>query len=110
MKRVYRAATLLQVAHARNLLVTAGVPCELRNQYLAGALGDLPMMETWPQLWVEDDDERIALRALARAATTPLGAVWTCAGCGERLEPQFTQCWRCGSEFVPEAHPVNPIA
>jgi hypothetical protein len=46
---VYRAATLLQVAHARNVLITAGIQCELRNQYLAGAMGDLPMMETWPQ-------------------------------------------------------------
>ena len=50
VKRVYRAASLLQVAHARNVLITAGIRCELRNQYLAGAMGDLPMMETWPQL------------------------------------------------------------
>lgn len=97
MKRVYRAATLLQVAHARNVLITAGIPCELRNQYLAGALGDLPMMETWPQLYVDDGDERYALSALARAAAAPAGSSWTCGGCGEELEPQFTQCWRCGA-------------
>ena len=46
MKRVYRAASLLQVAHARNVLIAAGIDAELRNQYLAGALGDLPMLET----------------------------------------------------------------
>jgi hypothetical protein len=98
LKRVYRAASLLQVAHARNVLTTAGIQSELRNQYLAGALGDLPMMETWPQLYVEDADERFALSALARAASTPSGAPWICEGCGEHLEPQFTQCWRCGAE------------
>jgi hypothetical protein len=65
---VYRAASLLQVAHARNVLITAGIHCELRNQYLAGALGDLPMMETWPQLYVDDADEGFALSALARAS------------------------------------------
>ena len=54
MKRVFRAASLIQVAHARNVLLTAGIQSELRNQYLAGALGDLPMLETWPQLFVED--------------------------------------------------------
>ncbi len=96
MKRVYRAATLLQVAHARNVLITAGIGCELRNQYLAGALGDLPMMETWPQLYVDDDDERIALHALARADAVPAGGPWRCSACGEELEPQFTDCWRCG--------------
>lgn len=97
MKRVFRAPTLLQVAHARNVLTTSGIQSELRNQYLSGALGDLPMLETWPQLLVEDDDEHAALRALARAAALPAGPAWTCAACGEVSEPQFTQCWRCGA-------------
>jgi Putative prokaryotic signal transducing protein len=97
VKRVFRAASLLQVAHARNVLTAAGIDSELRNQYLAGALGDLPMLETWPQLWVEDPFEPAALRALERAATAPAGAPWTCGQCGEQLEPQFTTCWRCGS-------------
>ena len=74
MKRVFRAASLLQVAHARNVLTAAGIESELRNQYLAGALGDLPMLETWPQLWVEDPFESAALRALEKAATAPSGA------------------------------------
>ena len=65
MKRVFRAASLLQVAHARNVLTAAGIESELSNQYLAGALGDLPMLETWPQLWVEDPFESAALRAAA---------------------------------------------
>jgi hypothetical protein len=97
VKRVFRAASLLQVAHARNVLIAAGIDSELRNQYLAGALGDLPMLETWPQLWVEDDFESAALRALEKAATAPSGAGWVCAQCGEQLEPQFTTCWRCGT-------------
>jgi hypothetical protein len=98
MKRVYRAASLLQVAHARNVLISAGIDCELRNIFLAGAAGDLPMMETWPQLYVADDDEPRALRALARAEAFQGGSPWTCEECGENLEPQFTTCWRCGHE------------
>jgi hypothetical protein len=99
VKRVFRAASLLQVAHARNVLTAAGIESEMRNQYLAGALGDLPMLETWPQLWVEDPFEPAALRALEKAATAPSGAPWTCGQCGEQLEPQFTSCWRCGAAF-----------
>ena len=98
MKRVYRAASLLQVAHARNVLISAGIECELRNIYLAGAMGDLPMMETWPQLYVSDGDEQYALSALARASTVAAGSPWTCDECDEQLEPQFTCCWRCGQE------------
>ena len=100
MKRVYRAATLLQVAHARNVLLTAGIQSELRNQYLSGALGDLPLMETWPQLFVDDTEEAFALNALARAETSPRGSTWRCPACGEESEPQFTQCWRCGGEAL----------
>ena len=101
MKRVFRAASLLQVAHARNILVSAGISCEIRNQYLAGAMGELPMMETWPQLYVDDVDEARALRALACAAAPAAGSHWVCDVCGERLEPQFTSCWRCGAEMAP---------
>jgi len=98
MKRVYRAGSLLQVAHARNVLITAGIHCELRNQYLAGAMGDLPMIETWPELHVDDADERYALSVLARAAAASVGSPWICPACQEQLEPQFTCCWRCGHE------------
>jgi len=98
MKRVYRAASLIQVAHARNVLIAAGIASELRNQYLAGAMGELPMMETWPQLYVDDVDEARALRALERAAAPVAGSPWVCESCGEQLEPQFTTCWRCGTE------------
>ncbi len=98
MQRVFRAPTLIQVAHARNVLTAAGIRSELRNEFLAGAMGELPMMETWPQLYVDPIDAPRALRALAQAAAPAAGEPWTCAGCGERLEPQFTTCWRCGAE------------
>ncbi len=98
MKRVYRAASLIQVAHARNLLVAAGIDCEIHNQYLAGAMGELPLTETWPQLVVEDGDEARALKALERGAAPSGGEPWICGACGERLEAQFTSCWRCGAD------------
>jgi hypothetical protein len=98
MKRVYRAASLIQVAHARNLLIAAGIESEIRNQYLAGAMGELPLLETWPQLMVEDGDEARSLRVLERAAAPTVGEPWVCDACGERLEPQFTSCWRCGAD------------
>ncbi len=60
------------------MLITAGISCELRNQYLAGAVGDLPMMETWPQLYVEEADERFALSVLKRGTDAPAGRSWSC--------------------------------
>jgi two-component system, NtrC family, response regulator HydG len=53
------------------VLITAGIQSELRNQYLAGAMGELPMMETWPQLYVDDADEHTALRPWRGDAAAP---------------------------------------
>jgi hypothetical protein len=98
MKRIYRAQSSLDVAHVRNVLTAAGIRAQMRNEYLVGALGDLPLMETWPQLWVEDVDEPRALRAISNVAQAASGPSWNCVGCGEMLEPQFLSCWHCGTE------------
>jgi hypothetical protein len=55
------------------------------------------MFETWPQIFVEDDDESAAIRTLAQASRIPTGNAWTCSRCGEELEAQFTECWSCGT-------------
>ena len=78
----------------------SGIRCLLRNQYLAGALGELPVNECWPQVWVVDAADapraaRLIEAALPREA--PPGEAWTCPACDERLEAQFAQCWRCGA-------------
>jgi Putative prokaryotic signal transducing protein len=84
----------------RSVLEAAGIPCLLRNQYLTGALGELPATECWPQVWVlDDDDAPRALRLIGEALPSAAveGEPWTCPGCGESLEPQFRQCWQCGA-------------
>ena len=56
------------------------------------------MMETWPQLYVEDADEQYALERAGARLVRGVGTPWICEECKEQLEPQFTSCWRCGSE------------
>ena len=98
MKRIYRAQSSLDVAHIRNVLVAAGIRSQMRNEYLAGAMGDLPLLEIWPQLWVEDIDESRALIALSTVSEAACGPGWSCGRCGEALEPQFQSCWHCGTD------------
>ena len=74
MKRVYSAEFIPEVAHVRNLLEQSGIASSLRNERLSGAIGEIPFLEAWPQLWVGDADEARALRvldALAAARTQP---------------------------------------
>lgn len=101
MKRVFTSADPVQAGLLHSVLEQAGIPCLLRNQYLAGALGDLPFNDCWPQLWVlHDADVRAALRLISERvpAVTVVLPGWECSVCREHLEGQFHQCWRCGAE------------
>ncbi len=86
--------------HWVNLLTVAGIPCELHNRYLNGALGEIPADQCAPELWLVDErDEALARKIIAAAISGPPagGTPWRCTRCGETLEAQFTECWQCGA-------------
>ena len=109
MKRVFATADGVLAGWLESALVAEGIACVMRNQYLAGAIGDLPLNECWPQIWVvEDADYARAERIINNIlAPRPDGArAWSCALCGEHLEAQFDECWQCGSSRM-QAHDVG---
>jgi len=99
MKKVYSAENLVMAGHVQSLLDQTGIDCEIQNQNLAGALGELPPFECWPEVWIYDDDDyNRALAVIEQALSgADQGTPWQCA-CGERIEGQFSQCWNCGAE------------
>lgn len=100
MKKVYASPDLLSAGHVRNLLEQNGIASQLRNYYLGGGIGDLPVNECWPEIWVDDSDvvraEQV-VRELREALAEPPGPPWICPVCGERNEGQFGECWHCGA-------------
>jgi Putative prokaryotic signal transducing protein len=104
MKKLTRAPNLITAQHWMNVLSTAGIPCQLHNRYLNGALGEIPADQCAPEIWIEDDrDEALAAGMLenARRGPAPGTRGWRCGQCGEPLEAQFTVCWQCGTERNP---------
>jgi hypothetical protein len=99
MKSVYSARDEVDAEIVKNALVEAGIEAVVQGGSLSAVLGAIPVTpETLPSVWVRDDDEqraRIALGQL-RPPDEARGEPWTCPGCGERIEPQFTACWNCG--------------
>lgn len=88
----------MEVSHLRNVLESAGIRCHIRNDRLSGALGEIPFVECWPELWVDSDGDVLRARGLLddeQARRLDPGTPWTCVRCGERLEGQFSECWRC---------------
>ena len=83
----------------RERLAQEGIACLVRNDDLISVMGEIPLAECYPELWVIDDETwpraRLLLTAwLEEAAQLP---PWTCHGCGEVLEGQFNSCWKCGT-------------
>lgn len=97
MRRVFSSFDLVAVHHARNLLQAEGIRAEVRNERLASAMGELPPAECQAEVWVLDASEAQRAERLLREGPPASGPPWACVDCGEPMEPQFTQCWRCGA-------------
>lgn len=106
MRKVHSAESLIEVAHLRNLLESAGIDCVVRNDRLGGVVGEIPFVECWPELWVCRPGDALRARGMIDAALRPAAdaEAWQCPGCGERIESQFSQCWRCAAP-APERAP-----
>ena len=100
MKKLY-SFTLSDRAEAglfKELLEREGVACLIRNEQLFAALGEIPFLECFPELWVVDDEVWPRAKSLLdnwfKQEADPLS--WTCLSCDEVLEGQFGACWKCG--------------
>lgn len=97
MKRVYTSATPMMASFLHDVLENAGIRCILKNYFLSGGTGELPVNETWPELWVQEADETSALAVIRLTLEARTNAPdWTCPSCHERIEGQFQACWNCG--------------
>jgi hypothetical protein len=52
-------------------------------------------------VWIADDRDLARARRIVEefesARPPSAGPAWRCRKCGEMIEPQFTECWQCGT-------------
>ena len=96
MKQVYTHPILAMVQQMANVLELRQVPSEVRNQYAAGATGELSFIDSWPQLFVDEIDFQRASRFVDQELKQT-GEDWNCTHCGEQNGFAFGACWHCGS-------------
>lgn len=96
MKLVYTNENRYLVHNIQNIVENAGITIMLKNEFAAGAAGDLVPHETWLELWViNDDDYDPAIQALDTAFSHIDDADWTCPQCQEKNNASFDFCWHC---------------
>jgi len=104
MKRVFTGINLADTTHLKNLLEQSRIGSFIKHAYLGSAVGDLPVFDVSPEIWVFADADAPRAEAVIRDALRPQTAAdaqpWRCAQCDEINEHQFAACWRCGSTDV----------
>ena len=99
MRQLHSSPNTALVNHLRSILESLGTPCRVRGEFLSAAVGELPPIECWAELWVIDDDRYDdAMDIIRRAAKgeDDTSVPWTCDGCGEEIDGNFGECWKCG--------------
>ena len=104
MIRLTRAPNFILGWHWANLLQQAGIDCRLVGEHLHAVAGGIPVDQCGPDIWIERaSDKDAALRIIDGLQNASFSGQppWHCPGCGEWLEPEFSQCWQCGQMRPP---------
>jgi hypothetical protein len=101
MKIIFSSPDLIAVTQLKAILENEGVACFIRNEISSGLSPEIPVSESTPELWIQDDHKLAEAQQIKKDWQAPakvVGSAWTCPACGEKLEPQFTSCWKCGAD------------
>ena len=87
--------------YVKSLLDCSNIENIIKNQNLSGAIGELPPIECWPEVWILDEEDYGKTMQIINALTNEQSNLdsWVCS-CGETIDGQFKSCWSCGSELV----------
>ena len=104
MRQIYSAEHPTEAHIVKGILESGGIEAVVRGDILFSARGEIPLTpETAPSVWIlEDSRYEEALRVVRRyeqanSGKLSSGEKWLCSSCREKLEGQFTHCWKCGA-------------
>lgn len=100
MKRVYTHENRLLVSHAKNILDNANIENALKNEFAAGAMGDIAPLDTWMELWIVNNSDYDSSASLLEHisysnSSTPDVTEWACRYCKKTNPTHFLLCWHC---------------
>lgn len=99
MKKLTSHENLFIVANIREIMEQADIACMIKNEFAGSGSGEIPHFETWPELWVineEDFDKAQAI--LTQIEDNSWHNEWTCNFCQEKNADSFEYCWNCRND------------
>ncbi len=99
MKRLCKAASLPDAHILRGLLEQEGIEVHVFNENAQSGVGQLPVTEALPELWVDNENDwQRAQQVVRRFEAAPrIDTTLRCATCGEDNPGNFQLCWSCGA-------------
>ena len=101
MKQLHAARHALEAHLVKGFLESNGIAAVVRGEFLTSGWGELPVDVC--SVWISDDAQYDRAHALlvrflkGDPAREFSGQAWRCPRCGEQLEGQFTECWKCST-------------
>jgi hypothetical protein len=101
LKQVHVAKHAPEAHLVKGFLESNGIAAVVRGEFLTSGWGELPVDVC--SVWIDDDRQYDRAQALLIAflrgdlAREFRDQRWRCSKCGEQLEGQFTECWKCGA-------------
>ncbi len=103
MQRVHQAGSLAEAYLLAGLLEGHGIAVRILNENAHGAMGEIPFVHTWPEVWVLDEHlverARQLVRRFEQDRLAPPAGSLACRHCGEENPATFEVCWACGAEL-----------
>jgi len=98
---IYTSPDLPMVGHIKNILELHGIASTIQKQFSSAAVGYIPPIECWPELWIVDKTQLKQAKRIVKEALKPVEqdlARWKCPNCNESIEGQFIECWNCRTD------------
>ena len=99
VKRLCKAPSLPDAHILRGLLQQSGIEAHVFNEHAQSGVGQLPVSEAYPEVWLADERDLSRAQELIRAFDAAPRETDTvrCPGCGEDNPANFQLCWSCGT-------------
>lgn len=99
MKMIYTHENRFFVHNVQNIIEAAHIETYLKNEFAAGASGDLAPIDAWLELWVVNDEDYLkSLSIIDSISNGHKPGTWTCSHCQEVNDNSFDFCWKCQRE------------
>ncbi len=104
MECVYRTPDRTIAQLLAGALASAGIPTLVQGEHLSSLQGELPAGASAEYRVCIVDPEQLPQATVVtrefveRRSSSSSGDAWVCPQCGERHEPQFLSCWKCGGD------------